>query len=248
MRKEIWFTLNRGLPKSAPTAAMGWRAYWQAMDGTSIYSDAGVTPATNGQGCYRMTESLGIISGSYFEQATAGQRPTYTTGGAGGKSYLAFDGTDDYMETLAISNFFANNAKTLIVACTVQAGWANNDYILGGTGSRLQFVIQTGNLIFFQHYDGTMDSTGTISFSDGTPLVISAKHDSGNIYVRKNGGAWSSAVASENTPAMFELWRIASRGANYLPMHFYAHCVANVVVSDANIALVENYFMSQLGL
>lgn len=232
---------------SAPTAAMGWRAAWDTISST-MYTDAGTTQAVAGNSVYRLSEYLGVVANSYFDQATGGNRPVMRAGGAGGKNYLEFDGTSHFMESLAISNFFANNAKTLVVACTIPAGWANNDYIVGGVGGYLQVIINTGNIIALQNYDGSTDTGNTISFTDAVPLVISAKHDSGNLYIRKNGGAWDAGVSSGNTSVMTGAWRIASRGTNYVPLHFYGMAAANVVVSDSDLTLVENYYKSQLGI
>jgi hypothetical protein len=227
---------------------MGWRAAWDTASST-IYTDAGTTVAANGEAAYRMSEFLGVVANSYFDQATALNRPTYRTGGAGGQAYLDFDGSASFMESLAISNFFANNAKSLILACTVNTGWAASDYLTGvSTGDRLQIIVKAGNVLGFQNYDGSTDETNTLSFVDGTPLVISCKHDTGRIYCRQGGGVWGAGIASGNTTALTALWRIASRATNYAPMHFYGMCVSNTVVSDPYFEMVENYYLDMLGL
>lgn len=236
---------NSGAPMSAPTADMGWRAYWQAMDGASVYSDAGSTLATNGQAAYRLAESLGVVANSYYQQTTEAQRPIYTTGGAGGKSYLLFDISDDNMVSLATSNFFANNAKTLVFVGNTYTGISDASVIMRDD-STYWHIRERGTgpyYLKFRNYDGSYDeSTGAV-ITLGNPFIYLVKHDGGNLYDAVNGVSWSSAVASGNTTSLTALFNL--RPARY---HFYALAVANVVVSDANLALCVNYFKSQLGL
>lgn len=54
----------------------------------SVYSDAGVTPAVDGDSVERWTDIGG--SGLYFQQLTAGFQPTYETGAKGGRNALVF--------------------------------------------------------------------------------------------------------------------------------------------------------------
>jgi len=224
---------------------MGFRAYWQAMDGASCYSDAGTTPCVNTDPCYRLNESLGVVATSYFQQTTLGERPIFTTGGAGGKSYLLFDVIDDYMVSLATSNFFANNAKTLILA--VNTYTSITDAVQLVRDASTYWDVRTRGtdpyLVRARNYDGTYDEStgGTITL--GTPFVYALKHSGGNLYDAVNGISWGAAVASGNTTVLTALFNI--RPAR---MHFYAFAVANTVVSDANITAVVNYFKSQLGI
>ena len=242
---KIGASTGGGTPQSAPTAAMGFRAYWQAMDGTKVYSDAGVTLATNGQGAYRLAESLGVVANSYFEQTTAGQRPIYTTGGAGGKSYLLFDPIDDNMVSLATSNFFANNAKTLILAGNTYDGITDAGVMVRDASTYWDVRARGTDpySVRMRNYDGSYDESTGAAIVLGTPFVYVAKHSGGNLYDAVNGVSWSAAVASGNTSVLTTLFNL--RPTRW---HFYAYAVANVVVSDANIALVVNYLKSQLGI
>lgn len=239
--------MRGGTPSSAPTAAMGFRAYWQAMDGASVFTDAGTTPATNGQAAYRLGESLGVVANSYFDQTTEGQRPIYTTGGSGGKSYLLFDASDDNMVSLATSNFFANNAKTLIFVGNTYAGISDTNVILRDASTYWD-IRERGTdpySLRFRNYGAPgeyKESTGgTIVL--GTPFIYLVKHDSGNLYDAVNGVSWSTAVASGNTTNLTALFNL--RPARY---HIYALAVANVVVSDANLSMCINYFKGELGI
>ena len=234
---------SSGTPMSAPTADMGFRAYWQAMDGTTVFTDAGTTPAANGQAAYRLGESLGVVANSYFDQATEAQRPIYTTGGSNGKSYLLFDVTDDNMVSLAMSNFFANNAKTIILVGNTYTSISDGIVAVRDAGGYYFIRTRAGPLLRWRNYDGNYDESTGAAIVLGTPFVYVAKHDGGNLYDAVNGVAWSNAVASGNTMVMTGLFNIRP-----IRMHLYAYAVANTVISDGNLTQVVNYFKTQLGI
>lgn len=246
-RKALVTVLSRGGPgSSAPTAAMGWRAYWSAMDATKLFTDAGTTPVSaSDDPVYQMNEILGVVADSYFRQTTEAQRPLYKTGGAGGKSYLYFDPTDDNMVSLATSNFFANNAKTLVLVVNTYTSIADG-MVLARDASTYWDVRTRGTdpySLRFRNYDGTYDeSTGAV-ITLGSPFVYVVKHDTGKLYDAVNGSAWSLGVDSGNTTNLTTLFNL--RSARW---HFYAMAVANAVMSDADIAKVVNYFKSELSI
>lgn len=251
----LWdlLTTYAGGGVSAPTAAMGWRAWWNPMDATKVFSDAGTTPTVvdavdaTGQ-AYQLNGSLGVVANSYFRQTTEANRPFYKSGGAGGKSYLLFDGSDDYMESLASSNFLAVGAKTIVVALSSEVD-SNNLGAFGDTTSQYQAVnVYSGRVLKYYNYSGGDTYSTGQSYSSGVPLVYAIKHDTGKTYDAKNGVAWSTGVDSGDTGSLARLLAIGRNGSNYLTYRLYSAVIANVVVSDANLALVVNYFKAQLGI
>ena len=231
---------------SAPTAAMGWKAYWSAWDSVA-YSDAGTTPCVANDPIYRGSETLGVVANAYMEQTTLGNRPLYKTGGANGQPYWLFDGSNDFLASLAASNFLAAGAKVITLACSI-APDSNNITALGDTTSQYQAIaIYTGRVIKYYNYSGAAQYSTGQSYSNSVPFVFTVKHVGGNLYDRKNGGAWSAAVASGNTGALTRLFGIGTNGSTYLPFSFYGAAAANTV-SDDNITLVENYFKQKLGI
>ena len=169
----------------------------------------------------------------------------FKTGGAGGQNYALHDTTNDFMVSLAVSSFMANNASTILVALTVPAGWANGEVIFREASSNWDIRVVTGNLITYRNFDTNYDTTAGQAFVDGTPLIYACKHIGGNIYDSKNGGAWSSPVASGNC-TVTGLLQVGATGA--LLMHMYGLAMANVEISDADLALNVNYFKQQLGI
>ena len=233
---------------SAPTAAQGWREYWQALDGSDCYSDAGVTPCNNNDTCAQWNGTLGVVAGSEF--AEAADKPTFKTGGAGGSSYLDFDGSSNEMTSNAASDFLAVGAKTLIIACSVDAILVNNDGVFQDSGGYIYIsVTTTGDKIQFFNWDGPgYDNTAGHAIVAGTPFVYTCWHTGGNIYDQLNLGSASSAVASGNTSDLSNTFNLGQRGGNYLGMNLYAFAAANVEIAEADRNAVVRYFMGQLGI
>lgn len=239
-----------GIDSSPPVAADGWDAYWQTLVDGDVYSDAVSTPAANNDPAYQLSESFGVISSAYFRQTGAsGIRPTFKTGGANGKSYLSFDGSDDYMESLAASNFYSVSAKSLTVAITIKTGWVNNTGIIGDTTSQYEGLnIYTAGVQYYNYGGGEISNPA--AFSNDETLVVSFKHDTNKLYARKNGAAWDAGVTTTNTGTLARLFALGklSASSNYGLFNFYAALVANTVLSDDVFSAAENYFMQQLGI
>ena len=242
--------MSGGIPASAPTAAMGWREWWNPMDISTLYQGAQTTPVTaDGQSVYDMNGNLGVVATSYFRQATAGSRPLYKTGGAGGKSYLSFDGTDDYMESREASNYLAVGAKTILVAMALQSGTVSPDGVIGDTSSAYQYVrVAASNVLQYTSYDtGYKYSTG-VNYVDNTPFIYAVKHDTGKLYDAKDGVTWTAGVTAGNTGSLTFLQALGRMGTAYPVVRIYSAAMANVVISDANLTLCVNYFKQQLGI
>ena len=233
-----------GTPQSPPTAAMGYRVRWPVLDNNYCYSDAGTTKAVNTDPVQQWNDALVVVASSNLSQATLGLRPIFTTGGSGGKSYLAFDGTDDtFSNGLTIDNYMAVGASTVTLALNIRSGYTTGSSIMRDASAWWRIMHITGNVIRLSVYDGASKDLD-VSFTPGTPFVVSFKHDTGKIYGKKNNGAWSAGVTCGNRGGS-TAFQMVQPGAD---VDLYDASLANVVVSDANIALVHGYLMSQLGI
>jgi len=70
------FTWNESVWNPSMVQTEWW---YDASDATTVFTDAGVTPATNGQTVRQWNNKNGLL-GRNLSQATAGNRPTYSTG------------------------------------------------------------------------------------------------------------------------------------------------------------------------
>lgn len=121
--------------------------------------------------------------------------------------------------------------------------------LVSGDGGEWGFgFYESAGSIYFRHYnfDGNYDFIDTGAITPGTPVVISARHNGGQIRIRVNGGTFSS-TASGNT----------SDFGSTVPIHAFVngdlaewmeHCGYNVALSDANLLEVERYFGAALGV
>lgn len=235
-------------PNSPPTATMGWTAWWNPMITTGSYTDAGVTLIANDNDLiYRLGEQLGVVANSYFQQTVAASRPLYKTGGTSGQTYAYFDSSDDFMESLAISNFFTNAAKTILLAMTVRTGWANGLGVFSDSSGYVVLNVQTGNVLRLVNYGGAGAGNNN-SFTDDVTLIYVGKHDTGKLYSAVNGVTWNTGVNTSVTDLLTGLLYIGRRAATYSPINLYSLAVANTVISDANLAMTVNYFKNQLGI
>lgn len=139
-----------------------------------------------------------------------------------------------------------------IVSDTTQTGASTSDVspIVDGAGSGdwgFGFYKDGGD-IKFRHYnfDGTSDQVNTAAIAPGTPVVVSVRHNSGQIRIRVNGGTFSS-VASGNTSNFGSTVRVCAFGPGDLA-EWMDVCGYNVALPDASLLEVERNFGAALGV
>lgn len=81
-------------PCNPDGADSGIYSWWKA-DGGTVYSDAGTTPANNGDPVQQWNDSQATANN--LAQGTLGLRPIYNTAQVNGKPAVRFDGSDDRM-------------------------------------------------------------------------------------------------------------------------------------------------------
>jgi hypothetical protein len=152
-------------------------------------------------------------------QATAGSRPTRV---AYGSNYAVnFDGTDDFLTTgKAISNFFANNSRSIFVVGLVRSIATNsaspwlNDAFLGDTGGYMGIYMRntTPPTIADYNFDGVADIRSNV-FSLSNLAMVNYTLGSGLIGLSFNGGT-PSTIASGSTTVMTGLLDIGRQSGN----------------------------------
>ena len=128
-------------------------------------------------------------------------RPTWNAGG----SYVAFDGTDDYIIGPTNSSVYGSGGYSIysvayIVAATsdTATGW-QNDAIVGDSAGNIAMGVTTAPALRASHYDGA-NKTATVSRSDGAFQLLEQHIYSGNIYAAVNGTV--SAGTAVGTPTI----------------------------------------------
>lgn len=240
-RTAIFLTTIAG-GAALPTKSIGdvttGLTWWGKNDPNYLYTDAGVTKVSAiGQAVYRMAPLHGAIN---FDQADSALRPTYQAAG------VYFDDTDTLASGAANSSFYANNAKTTIMAVQINTGWLNNDQLIGDPSGYYQLKTMTGNILQLLNYDGSNDVV-SVSFSNNTPFVVATWHGGGNINISINNGTVAT-TASGNTAAMTHLVGLFARSTNYLPGYFKEGATWNVALSTDDREQIVRGLMQSYGI
>jgi hypothetical protein len=107
--KNLLFFSGGGTPSAAPDGiGVAPSAWWEWFDQSTLFTDAGTTPAAYNDLVYQMNDKSG--NNRHRVQATEARRPTNAATG------LVFDGTNHGMGGMTTGNLFSASAKTLIIA------------------------------------------------------------------------------------------------------------------------------------
>lgn len=210
----------------------------------------------------RYTASSGEVSAindqtgnaRHFTQGTSALRPVLDT--AAGKVCATFDGSDDYMNGVAISNLITGANGYIIASCIPltldtnnTTNYFYNDVLFCDHGGYMgTFMLSTGECRAYNYSGGTQYAvSGTGAASVNNPLVMEWRHESGNIYLRVNGGTWFSA-ASGNTDALSGLARIGTTysGAVYTHLKWCEMASFSAAPVEADRNKIAASFLSWL--
>lgn len=153
-----------------------------------------------------------------------------------------------------LGSIFSAPAKTLVCAVRVDnappdAGFAyGNMPIFGQPGGYFGlYCYRAGSSVTFQAYnwDGGAD---VVSASEalGSWAVIALKHESGQLRIRKNAGAWA-AVASGDTSNV-NGWLEAGSTSAAVDAQLVQVAAFNTALDDSDLLEVERFFGAKLGL
>jgi hypothetical protein len=259
----FWYAVG-----SPPITYSGLTLWIDGTDPSLLYqTSGGSTVSADGQGV-QLAQSGGSIARCVFNNGS-GLFPLYKSAIVNGKSVLRYDGSNDSStvtetssvgtagSTSTLSNVITNSAYTLICAVNVasaraaQANVFNNDAIFSDSGGFVGLhVSQSGGTLTYHAYnwDGNADSA-TVTDAAATWVILTVRHDSSNIRIRKNGGSFSS-TASGNTTTMTNTPRIGPQFLlnEFLPFDLAHFALYNVALSDADTLSVETYFAGQIGM
>jgi hypothetical protein len=147
---------------------------------SGVYSDAGVTLATNTQAVQQWND-LGA-SGWNLSQATLGSRPTYATNQLFGHPGLNFDWT--IPQLISNASVSATAPLTVFIVCS-DSNVSSGQIIFDGLTGRCSFGIAgAGNFFAFQ---GGANATSATVDSPFSAAVISISFASGALSLWKNG-------------------------------------------------------------
>jgi hypothetical protein len=199
-----------GSPAVYPLDGLSATGAW-SMSRDLLTSFVGGTRYTTATGVSSLRDQTG--NSRHFEQASGGVQPAVSTTGPNSRTCAAFDGTDDFLQNLANnSTMFANNSGLIIVSCLIDAISSNSttptsDVAIcadpgGYTGLALK---STTPAAIAYNFDGSYD-TATVAIATATALVMTWRHEGGNLYVSKNGGTEVSVASGNTGDLAYKMW------------------------------------------
>lgn len=196
-----------------------------ALDGTSptgawsmsrdlLTSFAGGTRYTTVTGVDSLKDQTG--GGGHFNQSGTGLQPAVTTAGPNSRTCADFDGSDDYLQNAnQESSFVTTSAGFIIVSGLIDtigtdsSTPTSDQAILGDTSGGIGIALRsTGPKAMAYGFDSNFDTAEATMPAVTNPVVLTWRHDGGNLYVSANGGTEVS-VAHGNTFSLAFNFRLA---------------------------------------
>ena len=226
-----------------------------AQISTSLWLDASdaSTITLNGTTISQWNDKSG--NSRNVSQANSALQPLYTLGGLNGLNIADFDGADDVLNGLPMSNFFTTNSYSAFVVGLARTigindvnGYANEAFY-GDAGGYVAMYLRSSNLIGAYNWDGA-NRVATNAYTPNTVVIGYSELSSGSIRIRTNGGS-ETATVSSNTASLSGAIQI---GRNY---NSDSYCldgkIAEVIFTNAELSttnrqLIEGYLAWKWGL
>lgn len=250
-----------GAGPGAPGGAVGWTpadlgsalVAWYIAD-TGVYSDAGTTPATNGQNVAQWNDQSG--NGYHLSEPSAGGGPTYNTTGFNSRPTLSFDkSAAEYLETDTNAVTLGGGALSVFIVCQLASQTTNGRlaaYISVGGGTDFG---EPGNCILIFNLNGT-DNISAYQNNDqkaNTAISQDTNYRLGSIYDGSDQTMYVNNVAgtSEASVQTFGATGTLYVGGNALGQ--WDGPVSEVVFTNAGLdsstrTLLDDYFKAKWGL
>ena len=213
-----------------------------ALDGCVLWLDAEFSDYLLTSGTSKIAEWKGVDGGVTASQPTGSAQPTKVDGVLSGKPAVRFAGASSTFLSLGNLGYLVPTAATVIIRTSISDSDYNIFGTLNNTANRwnaagsgvgalgaFTTTVQTGFPI-------NAETSGTFTFS------IRASQSYG-LQVRKNG-ATQDYKASGFTYTGGDLWRLGASGGSsgFFDGDIFAMAVFNRVLSDKEVATVEQYF------
>lgn len=155
-------------------------------------------------------------NGNSYIQATSSKRPVRQLNIQNGRPGVLFDGVDDFLDGVAISNTHTNAAFSQFVVFKPQVlNNATDSYsgesVFTTVGGYFGLTVKSNGQFDCYNYDGSYDVlTDVGSIAENAVTLAELHHSGGTLSARGDGGPLAS-VASGNTSAMTDVNRIGAR-------------------------------------
>ena len=194
-------------------------------------------------------------NGRNVSQANSALQPFYTLNGLNGLNIADFDGADDVLNGLAVSNFVTNNSYSAFVvglARTIATNDENgyfNEAFYGDAGGYMAMYLRSSNLIGAYNWDGA-NKVATNAYTPNTVVIGYSELSSGSIRIRTNGGSETATVSSNTANLTFaiQIGRNFNSNTFCLDGKIAEVIFTNAALSTTNRQLIEGYLAHKWGL
>ena len=233
-------------------AETGWTP---AQISTALWLDAADAPTItlNATTVSQWNDKSG--NGRNVSQANSSLQPLYTLGGLNGLNIADFDGANDVLNGLPMSNFVTNNSYSAFVvglARTIATNDGNgysNEAFYGDAGGYISMYLRSSNLIGAYNWDGA-NKVATNAYTPNTVVIGYSELSSGSIRIRTNGGS-ETATVSSNTASLagtIQIGRNFNSNTFCLDGKIAEVIFTNAALSTTNRQLIEGYLAWKWGL
>jgi hypothetical protein len=238
------------VPSSPFSGLAGVTGVW-SMSRVLVTGYAGQLYATTASNVSTLYDQSGTGTGGnhdFTDGGASGRRPGVVNTGPNSIPAAQFNGTSNYLETLAaISAYIAAAAAFTIISFIPRAIRVNNatvylnDFLFGDrgqfSGNYLRNDSPTANVF---NWDTAAKSQASV-IALNTAYVMTLRHDSGVLYGGVNG-VETAGVASGNTGTMTGVLGLCGRATQYSQSDVFEAATFNVVPSaTARASLVGNF-------
>lgn len=207
----------------------------------SLNSD-GTGAAVTGSPVGRMQDKSG--RGNHAVQAVAALCPILRQD-SGGRHYLEFDGTDDWIEAA----FAPAIAHPIDRICAIrQLSWTDGDRIIGSSAIEgVPALYQRTAADQVRLFSGALGPI-TSGLATGVNCVITERHHGANSRIALNNGAYVPGDAGTGSAPSIRL--AAAQDSNLRPGHFrlYGLCMIGRALNDAETMRLRRFMAARAGI
>jgi len=195
-----------------------------------------------------------VLSGDVTDGATSTRRPALATAFPNSITCADFDGSSDYLDGSAISNYIGASSKFIVatlifdsISITTGGVTAGHAAVVDSTGRTGIFGYNDGaDKAFAANFDGTVDGAG-VAVTEGTAYVVTCRHDGTNVHVSINGGAETSVASGATSGAMGTL-RFGYRGNGFFDGKLAEAALWSTVPDESTRNAIIADFMAHAGI
>ena len=194
-------------------------------------------------------------NGRNVSQSNSSLQPLYTLNGLNGLNIADFDGADDVLNGLPMSNFVTNNSYSAFVVGLARTIATNdvlgyvNEAFYGDAGGYIAMYLRSSNLIGAYNWDGA-NKVATNAYTPNTVVIGYSELSSGSIRIRTNGGSETATVSSNVAALAFaiQIGRNFNSNTFCLDGKIAEVIFTNAALSTTNRQLIEGYLAWKWGL